>query len=853
MKLFIILLFAALPTRAQFSDDFNDDDLLNGPVWNQLTSEYVIENGELKSASQIANHTFQIHTASTMALGEWHFNVRLNFATSGSNYSDIFLISNNTNFSAAQTTGYFVRVGGTDDEISLFRKDDNGVDKIIDGENNFVRPNVNYKMKVVRSNNHRWVLMCTVNNVDEYVGTTIDNTYTTSVAFGFLVKQSTASFFERHFFDDVLLQTHTPDITPPSITSVFALNATQLEVTFNEPVLLNGYLPSLFYVDQIGFPIQVDRNGSKLMLTFVNSFPQQTNLRLTVNEVSDLWNNMAFNLTSDFYFFTPSFGDVVIYEIFADPDPPMLLPQVEWIEIRNTTPFPISIGGWKFCKPTGCSAVFPNSILPADSLLILTSVNNDTILRFYGETIAVTAFPGLGNAGDEIWLEREDGYVMHAVAYMDEWYENPLKRIGGWSLEMIDPLKACSGKVNWRASEQYEGATPGRYNSINGLIVDDVAPTLLGSYMLDSVTIQLKFSKMLLPTSLSNTTFRFRENLLQVAEAELIAPMHHTVLLKLAQPAALQQIYYVEIVGLTDCSGNTFQSGEIAVALANAPLSGDVIINEILFNPTPSGTDFIELYNRSDQVIDLKQLYLANTNATGVTSNITVIHPEGFAFFPKTFVVISKDKKIVQSEYVFENPEKFVDLPNMPAYNDNTGKVILLNQSGDLIDDVAYEENWHYTLLTNVEGVSLERIHYDGFSNFKEYWHSAARSVGYGTPGYKNSQLLNQNTTNSTIHFSTNIISPDNDGRDDFLSIEFNFLENGNLSNIIIFDLNGRAVRILHKNILNGTSGRWLWDGLGNQQKYLPSGRYIVLVEVFNPQGKYETFKKVISVVKTKY
>src|SRR5690606_38531471 len=130
-------------------------------------------------------------------------------------------------------------------------------------------------------------------------------------------------------------------------------------------------------------------------------------------------------------------------------------------------------------------------------------------------------------------LESSSGAVIHAVAYSDEWYDNPLKIIGGWSLEMIDPSKPCSGKINWRASEEHQGATPGRYNSINNMINDEERPVLNRVYMTDSMTVELVFSKSMQINAVQPANFQIENSALHIAAVDVMTPMHQKIILKL--------------------------------------------------------------------------------------------------------------------------------------------------------------------------------------------------------------------------------------------------------------------------------------------------------------------------------
>ena len=96
------------------------------------------------------------------------------------------------------------------------------------------------------------------------------------------------------------------------------------------------------------------------------------------------------------------------------------------------------------------------------------------------------------------------------------------------------------------------------------------------------------------------------------------------------------------------------------------------------------------------------------------------------------------------------------------------------------------------------------------------------------------------------ITVTPDIVSPDNDGTDDFATISYVFPEPGYVSTITIFDAAGRPVRYLQRNALNGLKGYYRWDGLGEKNQKLPVGIYIIYTEVFNLQGKTKKFKNVI-------
>jgi hypothetical protein len=183
-------------------------------------------------------------------------------------------------------------------------------------------------------------------------------------------------------------------------------------------------------------------------------------------------------------------------------------------------------------------------------------------------------------------------------------------------------------------------------------------------------------------------------------------------------------------------------------------------------------------------------------------------------------------------------------MATFPAMNNDAGLVAVTSKGGKVIDLVSYTSAMQYPLLTNVDGVSLERISPERPSEDVTNWHSAAEAVGYATPGYKNSQFGVTITDANEITLSPEIFSPDNDGYNDNLTIAYSFGSSGNNATITIYDISGRLVRNLVNHELCGTFGAFTWDGITNGRLKASIGRYIVFVEIFDMNGNVKRYKK---------
>lgn len=856
-----LCIFCMFSVKAQVDDNFSDGDFTNNPTWTGTDASWQVNSSfQLQSANTVTNSSFYISTENSLAtVAQWEAYIRLDFNPSGANYVDFYLTSNQQNLTLSSgIQGYFVRIGNTNDEISLYRKNGNIETVIIDGLNGILNNSSNtIRLKVTRNAANQWELFRDLSGTGSSFtseGTAFDDTYTTSSYLGFLVKQSTPTFFSKHYFDDILVTAYTPDVTPPSLVSANVTSANSVDILFSEPITQASAENQLSYSisNGVGIAISAVRdvsNFSMVHLTFLNNFPNNILVTLTATSISDLSGNVLSSGNIQFMYTTVAPFGVVIDELMADPSPPVSLPEVEWLELKNTSGFDINLLGWRLGKPGSLSGPMPAYNLKKDSFLIVCSSGSLAAMGAYGSAISVTSFPSLSNTGDQVFLQNASGMVIHSVNYSDAWYQNDLKKQGGWTLEMIDTHNPCVGMDNWRASNDPSGGTPGRKNSVDAVNPDLSSPRLLRAYAPDSLHIVLVFDEQMDSTNASFITqYAISDGIGQPVSANALPYGFDRVRLTLSPAQALMrnQIYTVTVNAVTDCSGNAVQQPATArVGLYEHTDSLGIVINEVLFNPKPSSTDYVEIYNRSGKILNLRNLYIANRNTTGSISSITQASSEDYLLFPGDFMVFTQSKALVLHDYVALNPQQFIEL-SMPSYNDDVGDVIFLNEQGTIIDELIYDQRWHFKLISNREGVALERTNYDAVTQDANNWHSAATNVGYGTPTYKNSQYMADAATFGEITVTPDIVSPDNDGMDDYATINYQFPQPGFVANITIFDAAGRPVRYLQRNALCGLKGYFRWDGLSEKNQKLPVGMYIIYTEVFNLNGKTKKFKNVI-------
>lgn len=543
--------------------------------------------------------------------------------------------------------------------------------------------------------------------------------------------------------------------------------------------------------------------------------------------------------------------DIIITEIMADPSPPTGLPEYEYIELKNNSSRPIDLKGLRLGDESSTASFTSSLILAPDSFLICCSNTAAAQLRSFGRCTGLSNFPSLANESDLVQLISPEGHIIHAVQYHTSWYRNDIKAEGGWSLEMINSSTPCLGSSNWSASLAPAGGTPGQRNSQPPGEPDKQPPSLQHTYAIDNTRIVAVFDEPLDSISAAQPkNYLLSPPNISPKSCQLLAPFYQSVQLQFQQPLAANTVHQLTVQQLRDCAGNFIGSKHAAKAgWATAAAAGDIIINEILFDPSPEGADYVELFNRSSKIIDLQTLFTSNRNNARQLVNTKPVSSSPVLIFPGDFVLLTENADWVQQRFTIKDKSaiRSAALPSLP--NDQ-GSFVLSDAAGIVLDELHYAADWHFALLSDPENISLERIDPSLPAQDRHNWLSAAATAGGGTPGYINSQYKPVAVGKEKFQLSSSIFSPGLDGRDDLLLIRYQTTVPGTVGAVRIFDITGKPIRQLVSNALMGASGHWAWDGLSESKQPLASGIYIVQVQWFNQQGASGRWKQAVALVR---
>jgi hypothetical protein len=472
-----------------------------------------------------------------------------------------------------------------------------------------------------------------------------------------------------------------------------------------------------------------------------------------------------------------------ISEIMYNPAPPAgssyLPSDFEYVELTNTGTQSMNLAGSRFTN--GIDFTFGNYTLAAGARVLVVKNQAAFESRYgTGKPIAGTFTGSLSDGGERVRLLGKFGEVVHDFSYDDDWY--PQTDGQGWSLTIVDangPLTAWGTKAGWRASEPVNG-TPGTTDNgvkPNSVVINEVmtnatsggdwlelrnttgAGVDIGNWWLSDTPSNLKKYHIPAGTTVPANGY------LVFTEAQMgfsFGASGEAVILSSGDAAGNLGGYRVdETFGASDTDvtfGRTLLStgGSDFTALlsptrgaANAnPRVGPVVINEIMYFPQGTKSEYIELRNLTGAAVPLYDP--ADTNATWkFTGAIDWAFPSGVSIPANGFVIISAvDPTTFRTQYsVPAGVQVFgpYTLPNGTNVLSNGGESVRLLRPGAAgpvatrpyveVDHVAYDDDLPWPAETDGTGQSLGRISGGAYGNDPANW--AAELFG-GSPGKPN-------------------------------------------------------------------------------------------------------------------
>ncbi len=459
------------------NERFSDGNFTENPVWEGRVDNFIVnEDLQLQSNASSASVSYLFTASRAIENAVWECWVKITYPTSNNNYACVYLVSDRVDISVG-CNAYYVKIGGTNDEVSLFLQQGTKHTKIIDGTDKRTDENpVELNIKVVRDNAGNFELYSKLVSEEEYYleGKTNDMTITHSLYFGVLFS-NTNTTGSRYFFDDIfVIGDKAMDSELPVWTSVLVEEPDKLILEFSEVVSVDN---AVFEVDNgIGYPAAVNllSGHAVVELEFTSYFERGIIYTLEINGLTDLAGNPLFNNKKTFGISEPvEQGDILLNEVmFENPEN-----SLEYIELVNASGKILDISGFVITTRktdgtfnTGVKIPDNTVILPKDYIAFCSDAQ---IVREYhncpdeSNIITTSSWYNLNNQESTIvFIDSEKDIIYDELSYNTKWHHPLIRNAKGISLERISPYLPTQNADSWHsAASEVNYGTPGYRNS----------------------------------------------------------------------------------------------------------------------------------------------------------------------------------------------------------------------------------------------------------------------------------------------------------------------------------------------------------------------------------------------------
>ena len=576
-----------------------------------------------------------------------------------------------------------------------------------------------------------------------------------------------------------------------------------------------------------------------------------------ISHIRDIFGNSIHPVEKGFRYFDiaqPEPRDVIINEVLYRPGQN----HRRFIEILNRSERVFDLRGWKVGRSLGAPTVITDDHSPDPVILIPGEM---AVISEPGFTVAgsdamhfeIPAFPSLSRFGDSVFLISDNSIVADSLAYQPSWGGNR----DGVSLERIDPEGATNDPANW--NEHPDSHTAGMENHHYDAYPGPVS--LVRASRVNGTHVELTFNRHVILSTLTDVAMNHNP-LIPVATEN--TPGHESVYLFRSDEAIERQFQTVHIGSVRDYAGR--ESTGLSSPLTFPPHSGDIIINEVMYQPIaerysrrPDQGEYVEVYNRSGLPLQMDQVYLhdrpdkngGTRKLHPVDSGLATLKPERYAVFYADTSSAFQNSRLSRA-FPESDPRQalFFRIDRQTLGLSTQGdEIYVADEDYGVLDSLWYHPSWHSPNLPDVRGISLERINFVLPTGDRANWTSSTSPDG-GTPGYPNSAMAPAGAAeNPGLKLAPNPFSPNGDGMYDHLIIHYQLDGPDYLVHARVFDRQGRRVRTLANGMAAGRSGKLIWDGRTDRGIMNRAGIYIIHLEAYHSSQNQRRSYRAVAVL----
>ncbi|MFP4458505.1 MAG: lamin tail domain-containing protein [Candidatus Zixiibacteriota bacterium] len=407
-------------------------------------------------------------------------------------------------------------------------------------------------------------------------------------------------------------------------------------------------------------------------------------------------------------------GQIVINEICFNPDGV----DEEWIELHNIMRSDITLDSTVYISDGEGTYYFEGLTVPAGGFITMKS-RTEGGFPFDADIDISDAGIQLSNVHDELFI-KEGETLIDSIDYYASWCSLP-----GHTLERKNPYFTGLHPLNLVAGLREEG-TPGEVNSVHTSPTEFPPAVVRIEYSpsIPSATEMVDVEAVIIDEMpLADVTLHY-------TNGDISGESDMTDIGDNWYSGSIEEFSHGDMVSYfivaVDVEAQVDTSETKAYFVIDSIVEGPIVINEIMYDSPGEDNEWIELYNRTEEEINLYEWTLKD----GSRSEFEF--PEDAVIAPNGYLVVAGNGYDFYHEYGIENYTG--DFPF--ALNNSGDSIILKNDDGRLIDILEYSTGGGWPSIGHGDGYTLQLNDPETDNSDPVNW-SGSTVLG-GTPGEAN-------------------------------------------------------------------------------------------------------------------
>jgi len=523
----------------------------------------------------------------------------------------------------------------------------------------------------------------------------------------------------------------------------------------------------------------------------------------------------------------------------------------EWIELYNNGSEPRDLSGWDLYPGRSPHFIFPQGFVlkPGRFVLVrlrLEGSNTDRVL--YEGTAGIASNMPNTKASVALFTSASRDTIIDFIQYGagGQTYEATAANAGLWNRGDFVDTVACGWSLGLRADgadsnrpadwRSFSRPTPGYTNmpplfDVELTAVESDPPSISSgrSFILKA---QVSNAGQNPATAIFLTVFSDdnRDSVCGTGEkvwGTVTAQVCSTSLeLQVEMPGLPEGQYYLAVMARCSLDAYRFNNYRTIGLTAGNPIA----INEIMYAPPSGQAEWVEIFNRSENIINLARWTIEDEAAQP-----HLLDTLGRTLGPGQYAIITANADQPPVACLRLKPAG-----SWPSLNNDGDLIVIRDSRGAPVDQVRYYSSWG-----GADGRSLERVNPFLDPSQASTWGGCVSDYK-STPGSANSIYIENPASGAEASAEPNPFSPDGDGHQDRTIIFFRLPWPRSQVSVKIFDRLGRLVRAPAVQRDFAQEGSLVWDGRDDGGRICPMGIYIVLLEA-REQGGQGSFRKKFS------